>query len=411
MIRTTLLSCALILLGSALSGTGLPTAFDPGLTEGADGAREDQLYEQGTKALDDGDWDRAVAAFNEIAKGNGARADAAVYWIAYAYKQERRYADALALLNGFSARFAKSSWLKDARALEMEIRQSGGAKVRPEAESDEDLKLMAINSLLHTDPERAIPLLEKLLKSGSSSKLKERALFVLAQSDSPRARQIVGDVARSSADPELQEKALRYLGVNGGRANLELLEGIYASPTATLEVKERILKSFMVAGERGRILTAAKTEKDARLRSAAVRQLGVLGAKSELWQLYQSETSHEVKRAVLQGMFVAGDSEHILELARAERQPELRREAIRKLGVMGKEQTGPALLAIYKSEKDPELRKAALNGLFVQGNAHALIEVARSEKDPDLKREAVQKLSNMGRDKEATDYLMELLKD
>ena len=377
----------------------------------SDGTREDQLYEQGTKALDDGDWERAAAAFTEIARSNGARADAAVYWVAYSYKQEKRYAEALALLGGFPARFPKSSWLKDVRALELEIRQSGGGKVRPEAESDEDLKLMAINSLLQTDPERAIPLLEKLLKSGSSPKLKERALFVLAQSDSPRARQIVGDVARSNSDPELQEKAIRYLGVHGGRANLELLGEIYASPATTLEVKERILKSFMVAGERERILTAAKTEKDVRLRSAAVRQLGVMGARSELWQLYQNETSGEVKRAALQAMFVAGDSEHVLELARAERDPDLKREAIRKLGVMGKEQTGAALVSIYKSEKDPDLRKAALHGLFVQGNSHALVEIARSEKDPDLKREAVHRLSIMGQDKEATDYLMGLLKD
>ena len=410
MIRRTLLTGVLLLFCAARPGAGA-AALDTGWADGPEGTQEDRLYEQGANALDDGDWDRAAAAFIEVARGNGARADAAVYWVAYAYKQEKRHAEALALLAGFPARFPKSSWLKDVKALELEIRQSGGGSVRPEAENDEDLKLMAINSLLHTDPERAIPLLEKFLKSGSSPKLKERALFVLAQSDSPRARQIVGDIARSASDPDLQEKALRYLGIHGGRASRELLAEIYASPSSTLEVKERILKSFMVAGERDRILAAAKGEKEPRLRSAAMRLLGVMGARSELWQLYRSETSEDVKRAALQGMFVAGDSEHILELARAERQPDLKREAIHKLGVMGKEQTGTALVSIYKSEKDPDLRKAALQGLFVQGNSHALVEIARSEKDPDLKREAVKKLSVMGSDKEATDYLMELLKD
>jgi HEAT repeat protein len=411
MIRRTILLCALFVLGAARPGLPAAAVFDSGWADGGEGTREDQLYEQGTRALDDGDWERAAAAFTEVARSNGARADAALYWVAYSYKQEKRYAEALALLGGFSARFPKSSWLKDVRALELEIRQSEGGKVRPEAENDEDLKLMAINSLLHTDPERAIPLLERLLKSGSSPKVRERALFVLAQSDSPRARQIVGDIARSNSDPELQEKALHYLGIHGGRASRELLAEIYASPSSTLEVKERILKSYMVAGERDRILTAAKTEKDPHLRSAAVRLLGVMGARSELWQLYQSETSFDVKRTALQAMFVAGDSDHVLEMARTEPQPELRREAIRKLGTMGRQQTGPALVSIYKNEKDPDLRKAALQGLFVQGNSHALVEIARSEKDEELKREAVQKLSVMGRDKEATDYLMELLKD
>lgn len=233
----------------------------------------------------------------------------------------------------------------------------------------------------------------------------------LAQSDTPRARRIVGDIARSNSDPELQDKALHYLGIHGGRASRELLAEIYASPSSTLEVRERILKSYMIAGERDRILTAAKTEKDPHLRSAAVRLLGVMGARSELWQLYQSETSLDVKRTALQAMFVAGDSGHVLELARTESQPELKREAIHKLGTMDRQQAGPALVSIYKNEKDPDLRKAALQGLFVQGNSNALVEIARSEKDPELKREAVKKLSVMGRDKEATDYLMELLKD
>ena len=51
-----------------------------------------------------------------------------------------------------------------------------------------------------------------------------------------------------------------------------------------------------------------------------------------------------------------------------------------------------------------------LNALFIQGNADALIQIARSEKDPALRREAVQKLSLMGHNKAALDFMMELLK-
>ena len=411
MIRQSLRIVAFGFLAALGTGPSLGVLLDPGWTDAGEGSREDQLYEQGTRALDDGDWEKAAAAFGEVAKAGGERADAALYWVAYAYNKEGRKADALATIRTLAGRFPKSSWVKEARALELEMGQDRGGRLRPEAEGDEDLKLMAINSLLQTEPERAVPLLEKLVKGGSSPKVKERALFVLAQSDTPRARQIVAEIARGGANPELQEKALHYLGIHGGRANQELLSEIYASSSSSLEIKERVLKSFMVSGERDRILTAAKTEKDPSLRSAAVRLLGVMGARSELRQLYQSETSFEVKRAILQGLFVAGDSDQILEIARGESKRELRREAIHKLGVMGKEKTGPALVSIYKSDKDPEVRKTVLAGLFVQDNAHALVEIARSEKDPELKREAVQKLSIMGHNKEATEYLMELLKE
>ena len=350
----------LALAGAACPGMAMAFSADPVWESPQGDTPEDQLYEQGTRALDDGDWDRAAAAFTKVAKNNGARADAAVYWLAYALNKQGRKADALALLAGFSTKFPKSSWDKDVRALELEIRQSGGARVRPESENDEDLKLMAINSLLNSDPERAVPLLENSEASGSSP-AKERALFVLAHDFA--AHEILAQVARGNSDPDLQER--RPLSRDLAAPTASFAE-IYASPSSSAEVKEKIPPW---SGERGKILAAAKGEQNARLRSAAVHQLGVMGARSELWQLYQSEGSPEVKRSILQAMFIAGDSEHILELLRTETSPELRREMIRKLGIMGTEKTGVALVAIYRSEKDLSLRRAALDGLFVQNNA------------------------------------------
>src|SRR2546426_6281376 len=49
---------------------------------------------------------------------------------------------------------------------------STGQPVRPENETDEDLKVIAINGLQHTDPERAVPLLEKVLQGSGSPKLR-----------------------------------------------------------------------------------------------------------------------------------------------------------------------------------------------------------------------------------------------
>jgi hypothetical protein len=63
---------------------------------------------------------------------------------------------------------------------------------------------------------------------------------------------------------------------------------------------------------------------------------------------------------------------------------------------------------IYKNEGDRRMREAALQGLFIQGNAKALVEVARTEKDPDLKKKAVSHLSHMN-SKEGTDFLLEIL--
>jgi hypothetical protein len=67
------------------------------------------------------------------------------------------------------------------------------------------------------------------------------------------------------------------------------------------------------------------------------------------------------------------------------------------------------LASIYASDASVDVKKAVINAMFLQGNATGLVTLARAEKNTDLKKDIVSKLSNM-KSKEATDYLMELLK-
>jgi HEAT repeat protein len=99
----------------------------------------------------------------------------------------------------------------------------------------------------------------------------------------------------------------------------------------------------------------------------------------------------------------------MIDLARTEKDPELRKTAIRNLGLMKRAGTTEALTAIYGSDASPDVRRAVVNALFLQNNATALISLARAEKSPEMKKEIVSKLSLM-KSKEATDYLLELLK-
>ena len=54
------------------------------------------------------------------------------------------------------------------------------------------------------------------------------------------------------------------------------------------------------------------------------------------------------------------------------------------------------------------MKKAALQGLFVQGNAEAMVEIARNEKDPALRKDVVSHLAHMN-SKLATEFLLEIL--
>ena len=370
--------------------------------------REESLYESGQRLLEKAQWQQAAERFTSLAALKGSRVDAALYWKAYALDKLGQKAEALSAASELIKGYPTSRWMSDAKALEIQVRQSVGQPVRPEAEADEELKLLAIQGLQHSDPEQAIPMLEKILQGSQSPRLKERALFVLAQSNSPRARQAITAVAKGAGNPDLQRKALQYLGTNGTRENRELLAEIY-SASSDVDVKRRILRAFMVAGDRARVLAAATTESAPELRAEAVRQLGVMGAHDELWQLYQKESSVDVKKQILQAMFVGGNATRLIELANSESNPELRRTAIRNLGIMGSRQTADALVGLYTKEKDPEIRKAVIQGLFTQGNAEQLVAIARKESDPLMRKEIVRRLSTMNNSKVAIDYLMEIL--
>lgn len=369
--------------------------------------REDRDYDAGQRLMEKAQWQQAADRFATVAAIKGSRVDAALYWKAYALDRLGQKAEALTTVTELIKGYPTSRWMSDAKALEIQVRQSVGQPVRPEAEADEELKLYAINGLRESAPEQAIPMLEKILQGTASPRLKERALFVLAQHNSPRARQVIASIAKGAGNPDLQRRAIQYLGTNGTTENRQLLADIY-SASSDIAVKRRILQAFMVAGDRQRVLSAATSESAPELRAEAVRQLGVMGAHDELWQLYQKETSVDVKKQILQAMFVGGNATRLIELANNEKDPELRRTAIRNLGLMSSRQTADALVGLYAREKDVEVKKAVIQGLFVQSNAEQLVAIARKETDVALRKTIVQRLSTMN-SKVATDYLLEIL--
>jgi tetratricopeptide (TPR) repeat protein len=310
-------------------------------------------YEAGKSALDNYSYEKAIEKFDKVISGKNpsSRADGAYYWKAYALNKLGKRDEALAALAELAKQFPQSGWLNDAKALQAEVQQAKGQPVSPENQADEDLKLYAINALINSDADRAVPLLEGLLSNPKMSpRLKERALFVLAQSRSDKAHEIVGHYAKGGSNPDLQLTAVRYLGSYRSKESRQLLSEVYGSVNDV-----------------------------------------------------------NVKRAVLRSFENSRDIEHLTAIAKSEQNVDLRREAIRQLGNIRDDQTVANLVSIYGAESDREGKREILNSLRSQGAAKQIIECARKESDSELKKDAVRMLSEM-RSKEATDFLMEILK-
>jgi hypothetical protein len=309
------------------------------------------LYEQARGFIDRDQYERALTPLNRLIETKGARADAAMYWKAYSLSKMARHADALGTLAEMRKQFPNSSWIRDVGALEVEVRQASGQAVSAEAQTNEDLKLLALQGIMRSDPETAMPVIEKMMAGSSSVRVKERALFVVSQSGTPRGRALLVNTAKAATNPDLKIAAIRYLGRVSDTESQQTLDEIYRA-TNDGDVKRAALRALSEARATDRLGTIARSEKDADLRIAAVRYIGMSNtpqAPEILRSLYTADSTLETRRAVLDAL-----SRH-------------------------------------------------------RGGAPALVALARAEKNEDLKRDIVRRLSNM-RSPEAREYLLELLK-
>jgi tetratricopeptide (TPR) repeat protein len=314
---------------------------------------EDAYYDRGRGYIDRSQYDRAVESFNQVINRRSAKADAAMYWKAYSLNKLARRTEAQAALAELQKQFPKGKWVDDARKLDVEIRQSSGQPVSADALDDEELKLLVLQGLTQSNPEVALPHIEKMLAGPGSVRLKERALYLASRSRSPRGRQVVTAAAKSSTNPDLQMSAITYLGRMSGPESGQALEDIYRS-TSDTDVRKRILQSLASANAEDRLGPIARGEKD----------------------------------------------------------PELKRMAIRQLGASRRADVGPTLTAIYNDDSSIEARRAVIDALAQnsrnEGAVKALVDLARVEKNNELRTNMVRRLSQM-QSPVATDFMLEML--
>ena len=375
----------------------------------SDDTHENQLYSDATRAINEGRWSDAGPLLDQVYGLKGRRADAALYWKAYIKNKEGRPSDALEACATLRQNYSQSNWIKDCSALEIEIRGKNGSPVEPQAEQNEELKLLALNSLMQGGNTNALPILQQILEGQQSERLKERALFVLAQDQSNAGRELLGQIVRGEKDPNLQVKAIRLLAVAQGSGSADTLGSVYAK-SSNPSVKKAVLDAYLVMNDPEKLVQAAQHESDPQLARHAVSELGAMGAASRLSEIYRATSSKELKSAIINAYVPAGAKgvEALGAIASSEQDPELRRKAIRNMGPSGGSAAIPILLAIYSKGGDEESKKAVIDALFVAGDAHDLVAMARSEKDPSARKNIVSKLAIM-QSKEATDYMLELL--
>jgi len=238
----------------------------------------DSVYDQAREAIENSRFELALRDLDQvIAQSNNGRKDAAMYWKAYSQSKMALSDEALQTIKDMAARFATSPWVKDAKALEFEIQQAAGQPISADLQNDEELKLLALRGVMQTDPDKGLPIIEKMLAGGAAPRVRDRALFVLSQSRSPKARDIMLATAKNNANPELQLRAVRYLGMMGNAEDRDLLPGIYRA-SSDASVKRTVLNSLFVQRNAKALVDLARAEKDPQLKKEIVSKLSVMKA-------------------------------------------------------------------------------------------------------------------------------------
>ncbi|MEJ7709004.1 MAG: HEAT repeat domain-containing protein [Pyrinomonadaceae bacterium] len=140
--------------------------------------------------------------------------------------------------------FPRSSWGDEARVMRTELAaQLGNRGVIEDAltKDNEEIKIVALQSLFRANPERALSYVADILKPNStaSRRMKEVAISLLGGRGNQQAVPLLLDIARSQPDVRLRQIAVFRLGEIGGESVLDELAKIYQS-TPEVKVKQAV---------------------------------------------------------------------------------------------------------------------------------------------------------------------------
>ncbi|MCK4337452.1 MAG: HEAT repeat domain-containing protein, partial [Candidatus Aminicenantes bacterium] len=196
-----------------------------------------EAYQKARQAIYSKDWNYAIARLKYIIEQfkDSDYLDDSLYWLGYSMNRfsrdmgsmEKRIGEqqeALEKLNALLKKHAKSKWADDAKLLRLEIAEnlvkSGLEKYRAyingilnikEEDPELELKLVALNSLLHMDKDKALPLLKKIVTENKNPKLRKQAIFILCQSQNDEVIPLLVKLAKDDKDSDIREQAIFWL--------------------------------------------------------------------------------------------------------------------------------------------------------------------------------------------------------
>jgi tetratricopeptide (TPR) repeat protein len=271
--------------------------------------QQEGLYSEGAKAMDEQRWSDAVADFDRVAAAKDQLVDASLYWKAYSLDKLGRRNESIATCDSLSKQQPTSRWNQECLVLRARstvdvtkltdlARQTARLQLAlpdmnvpfrtfsglgdsdlyvqsKQPATEDDIKILALNSLIRQDPAKAVPLLRDLLKSDKPLTIRKQALFVLSRSKDPQAQALLTEVATAKGDPKMQRAAVQTLALSRGKDAGATLAEVYRDSTDA-GVKRAAVNGLFLTHDASRLVQLARSEKDLTMKRDIVAQLSLM---------------------------------------------------------------------------------------------------------------------------------------
>jgi len=427
----------------------------------------DSLYKAAREALNKGEYKQAADLFRQLRtryRNSGYVGDA-LYWEAFARyrlgstddlrtardllrEQEQSYAsagtreDAELLATRIRGQLARRGDAIAAERLAVEggiVARSTGERARAEERElarqhavqrgvtrqrseEEEIKLAALNALLMSHSDQAIPVLRDLLqrRDSASVDLRQRAVLILGQRQTPETEQIMLDVARNDPDPEVRGMAVMFLAQSQSEEAYQALADIVRTSNDP-ELKQRAVMALAQRHDDRSLRLmrdlAREPGQDEEVQAVAIMMLAQSHDPTNLdyiRELYGSARSDQVKERILYSLASGGrpaDREWIMQRALDPNESlDVRRQAM-VMAVQQKDVPVSKIVSLFDGVQDPEMREQLLYVLAMRDEPAAvdkMMDLARNDPNPQIRQHAITLLGR-SKDPRVPQFLMDLI--
>jgi HEAT repeat protein len=269
-------------------------------------------------------------------------------------------------------------------------------------DDEEDMKIAAINALIHMDSEKARPILRRVLarRDAASVCLRRKAVFLISQGGDEGAEDILLASARTDPDPEVRGQAVFWLSQVGSERAVGALDSILRTSTDR-QLQDRAIFALSQQdsprAQQALRTYAERTDAPEALREQAIFWIGQSGGKESstyLRELFGRIKNDELRNRILFSVSQMGGDENgkwLVGVARDRAQPiEVRKQALFWAGQGGAPIAD--LISLYTAFDDREM-KDQLIFVYSQRDEPAavdkLLDIARRDPDSELRKKAL----------------------